>query len=298
MAKRLQLFSPETGKKAAFCHQEGNISNLMTTAVVIPAYQESLSFEEDISLNRTLQALGEYPIVIVCPKDLNPIRYHQIAEQHKVSLLIERFDNVYFKGISGYNQLLLSASFYRRFQAYDYILICQLDAFVFRDELKEWCNKGYDYIGAPIIGKFTDTEFSTDMRVGNGGLSLRRVSAFLDFFDGRKNVFSSKQIVRCIDLWKKPTTRVFVWLFMVMGWRNRPLSVSRRWKYNEDDFWSGLLDHSNYAMNKPTPQQAIRFSFERFPSELYEINDRHLPFGCHAWRKYQYNEFWIHHIHI
>ena len=270
----------------------------MTTAIVIPVYQESLSSEEKLSFNRTLHTLGEYPIVIVSPEGLNLAQYLEIAEQYSVSFLIEHFDKNYFNGISAYNRLLLSRCFYERFRSYDYILICQLDVFIFREDLSGWAEKGYDFIGAPIIGKFTDTEFSMNMRVGNGGLSLRKVSAFLHFIDGRKNVFSPKQIVRYIGFWKKPVTRVFVWVFMVLGWRNRPLSVSARWKYNEDDFWSGLLDHSQYPLRKPTSQEAAQFSFERFPKELFEMNNHQLPFGCHAWRKYQYDEFWSQHIHF
>ena len=79
---------------------------------------------------------------------------------------------------------------------------------------------------------------------------------------------------------------------MLLGWRNKPNIVAKRWKYNEDDFWSGLLDKSRYALSKPDPVEAIRFAFERFPSELYELNHHQLPFGCHAWKKYQYDSFW------
>lgn len=270
----------------------------MTTAVVIPVYQESLSSEEDYSFNRTLQTLGRYPVVLVCPEGLDLAYYLEIAVLYQVSLLIDRFDNRFFDGISGYNRLLLSQCFYQRFKDYDYILICQLDVFIFRDDLSEWVEKGYDYIGAPIIGEFTDREFSMIMRVGNGGLSLRRVSTFLRFFEGHKNVFSPNQIAHIIDLRKKPITRFFVWLFMVIGWRNKPVSVSRRWKYNEDDFWSGLLDESRYPLRKPAPLEAAQFAFERFPKELFEMNNHQLPFGCHAWRKYQYDEFWSQYIHF
>ena len=31
------------------------------------------------------------------------------------------------------------------------MLIYQLDAYVFKDELLNWANKGYDYIGAPWL---------------------------------------------------------------------------------------------------------------------------------------------------
>ena len=45
--------------------------------------------------------------------------------------------------------MLLTADFYRRFTDYEYILIHQLDVFLFEDKLLEFCDMGYDYIGAP-----------------------------------------------------------------------------------------------------------------------------------------------------
>ena len=91
---------------------------------------------------------------------------------------------------------------------------------------------------------------------------------------------------------------MLVWLLVLLGWRNKPVSFAAHWKYNEDDFWSGVLDNSNYAMSKPNPSEALRFSFERFPKELFALNGDSLPFGCHAWKKYQYEEFWKEYIHI
>jgi hypothetical protein len=67
------------------------------------------------------------------------------------NISVESFPKRYFENIEGYNELLLSASFYERFLDTKYILIYQLDAFFFKDELQEWCDRGYDYIGAPWI---------------------------------------------------------------------------------------------------------------------------------------------------
>ena len=192
---------------------------------------------------------------------------------------------------------MLTPSFYKSFAQYDYILVYQLDAFVFCDELSFWCNKDYDYIGAPIIGHYRDRELSFNMRVGNGGLSLRKISSFLNFFQSNKNVFSPKECATVINLKAKPYTRVIVWILMVLGWRNKAKIVSKRWYYNEDDFWSGLLDKSNFAMKKPPLEEAMFFSFERFPSVLFKLTGNKLPFGCHAWRKYEYDDFWSKYIY-
>lgn len=262
-------------------------------AIIIPAYKENMTESEEISFRQTLCVLENYQLVVVCPSSLDILEFKAIAEQLDKTIYRESFADTYFKDIAGYNRLLLSDEFYRRFKRYEFILIAQLDAYVFEDQLMDWCNKGYDYVGAPLVGKFTDQTFdpSMPMRVGNGGLSLRRVQTYIDYFQGKKHVFTSQQIVRRISLWKKPYTRIFVWLLMMLGWRNTPKSVAAHWQYNEDDFWSGVLDDSNYALSKPSPLEALTFAFERFPSELFEITQK-LPFGCHAWKKYQYEKFW------
>lgn len=79
------------------------------------------------------------------------------------------FHENYFKSIDGYNKLMLSPSFYKAFSNYEYILIYQLDAWVFKDELQHWCNQKYDYIGAPIY------QNNKLIGIGNGGFSLRKV---------------------------------------------------------------------------------------------------------------------------
>ncbi len=278
---------------------------MKTVTVIIPVYLTSLSQDEELSFRRTLKILKGYPITLICPKSLNLSVYEELAEKENKKIYTERFNDNYFNGIEGYNRLMLSYEFYHRFESYEYILICQLDAYIFKDELLKWCEKGYDYIGAPLIGRYEDTVFSDNMRVGNGGLSLRKVNTYMQFFQSKKNVFTIKQIADRIQLGKKPYTRIFVLLLMTLGWKNKPVSVAKGWTYNvtkgwtynEDDFWSGLLANSNYSLSMPSPTEAMQFSFERFPSELYELNHHQLPFGCHAWKKYQYESFWSKFIH-
>ncbi len=43
---------------------------------------------------------------------------------------------------------MMDNTFYKQFLNYEYILIYQLDAFVFKDELN-YCSQGIDYVGAP-----------------------------------------------------------------------------------------------------------------------------------------------------
>lgn len=270
---------------------------MQTVAIVIPVYKSSFDKWEEISMRQTMRVLGRYPIVLVCPDDMEDTsQYESLANSVGAVLGIERFDSRFFEGIKGYNRLMLSKVFYARFADYEYVLICQTDAYVFRDELMEWCNKGYDYVGAPIFGGFSEEVFHRDhARVGNGGFSLRRVRAFLDFFDGKKKVYEKSDLADRIAYKQKPQTRWIVWLLMVLGWRNKPRMVAKQWQYNEDDFWSGMLEGSNYELTKPSVEEAMLFAFERFPSEVFALTGA-LPFGCHAWKKYQFESFWKNYI--
>lgn len=261
-------------------------------AVSVPVYKECISENEILSLRQCLRVLRNYPVVFVTPQSIKTDVYEKECKKYGVEFNRCAFGDSFFKGIQGYNRLLLSKLFYEAFQQYEYILIYQLDAFVFKDELSQWCSRGYDFVGAPLFGSFSDTEFHPDQaRVGNGGFSLRKVKTYLDYFNGRKNVFTIGDIANRIALKKKPYTRWLVWLLMALGWRNKPRTVAKDWKYNEDDFWTGLLDGSNYAMHKPSVSEALMFSFERFPSESFNLTEV-LPFGCHAWGKYQFDTYW------
>jgi hypothetical protein len=260
-------------------------------AVVIPLYKSEMTLHEKKSFLQCCKILKNYPIILVVPVSFKVDAYQKIAKEYDISLSEERFDDTCFLAISSYNRLLLSKEFYVRFSGYEYMLIYQLDAYVFKDELEFWCNERYDYIGAPLIGKFEDLTFSQEMRVGNGGFSLRKINSFISFFESKQNVFSARQIITKISLWKKPYTRIFIWFLMLLGWRNKPYSVAKNWKYNEDDFWSGVLDKSRFNFSKPDPRKAMEFAFERFPGNCFEITGK-LPFGCHAWEKYEYESFW------
>ncbi len=234
----------------------------MQAVVVIPVWRPRLSDDETLSLRRCLSVLGTHSIALIAPEGLPVDGLPPLA----ASVAIERFAPRFFEGIGGYNRLMLSADFYRRFEAYDYMLLHQLDAFVFEDRLASWCARGYDYVGAPWIGDgWPPPDLSRlkrsllravtrpATRVGNGGFSLRSVPGFL----------------RALR-------------------RLRPLVA--RWRSNEDLFWSVMARHLA-GFRIPPASEAMSFAFELEPRWCYEQLGRTLPFGCHAWPRYD-PEFW------
>ena len=109
-------------------------------AIVVPLYKENFSESEKISLKHLLNFLKNYDKYFIAPK--------KIKVSHSKFETI-RFNKKYFLSTKMYSKLLLTQNFYKKFKNYKYILIYQLDALVFSDQLLYWCSKNYDYIGAP-----------------------------------------------------------------------------------------------------------------------------------------------------
>ena len=248
------------------------MSRIKEVVVTLVAYKPELTPLERISAVRCLEILGRHPIVVIAPEGLAiPPPLDRLPS--------ERFDRTFFTSTSSYSSLMLSREFYHRFLAYRYLLLHQLDAFVFRDELLSWCAHGYDYIGAPWIGEsFPNSESRRqglpfwirsrlfrflpplDHSVGNGGFSLRRV----------------KTMYRALTFLRR-TRR---------AWGGR----------NEDGFWSIALPECWWWYYRvPTVDEALGFAFEVNPSLCYEKTQGKLPFGCHAWETNE-PEFWLPHF--
>ena len=79
--------------------------------------------------------MRRYPLIFVVPNDKN---FSYFQPNDKVARLPPQF----FKTLKAYNQLMMSTEFYKMFSDFDYILIYELDAFVFSDKLEYFCNLG------------------------------------------------------------------------------------------------------------------------------------------------------------
>lgn len=266
--------------------------NCNQIAAVIPIYKINLSREEEISIDRAFDILNNYKIYFVAPQKLDLMNYEKYFVY---SPGVIRFNNSYFNnGLEGYNQLLLSKMFYSQFSSYKFILIYQPDAYVFSDDLMEWCMKGYDYIGAPWL---EDRNGKIALNgVGNGGFSLRKVESFLDILSlcEIQTIFKTSRIKRIIYKFLNKTIRWRIRLLHFTG--NKKAVFYRENTFNEDGFW-GLSAPTIIKRYKTAPDEtALKFSFDTYPEILYQMNQYQLPFGCHAWIK-RNPVFWKKHIH-
>ncbi|MBQ3725997.1 MAG: hypothetical protein IJR52_02785 [Selenomonadaceae bacterium] len=215
-------------------------------AVVIPVYKEEIDDLEKISLAQARKILGKYPFVFVAPEG-KKISYAESGDS------ILYFPPQFFQNTVTYSMLLMSPFFYEAFKAYDYILIYQLDAFVFYDALEKFCSLGYDYIGAPwpyclrLPGLHNNNKTP---RVGNGGFSLRNVNAHIKLL----NEYS--------DLTKK-----------LMG------------VVLEDDFFAYCGANDTIDFHIAPVDIALNFAVEYLLERAFKNLKNKLPFGCHGWTR-------------
>jgi hypothetical protein len=256
------------GKRKGFKRAKIMSTLSRETAIVVPVYKNQPSRIELLSLAKCMKVLSNYRVYFITPKHIDTSSYRQ----QNMHFELEIFEDEYFEGVDGYNRLLLSTQFYKRFNNYKYILIYQLDALIFKNTLDDWVRKDYDYIGAPWL-KFPFMAFlSVSMNVsikqglkllfsnklenpvGNGGLSLRKVSSCIQAIEENKKLLS-------------------------------------KWKANEDYYWSYFATVGGRPLAKPSKFEAAHFSVETKPEKAFRITGNELPFGAHDWENHN-REFW------
>lgn len=242
--------------------------------VVIPVYKSRPNNSEQMLMKRIITLFSQYKIFIVCPIGMSIKRYGLNKNQEPELL---EFDNCFFESTLSYNRLLLNIEFYKilRSKEVRYFLLHQLDSYSFSNNLDYWVSKKFDYIGAPWQNnRFLDIVFQSryrvffniskyfnnilfskkDWMVGNGGLSLRNVS----------------KCIKVLKLFGKTTGKFYA---------------------NEDVFWSIFVPLVFPFFKVPNRKDALGFAFEEKPEIMFQENNNSLPFGCHAFLKYN-PHFW------
>ena len=253
-------------------------------SVVVPVYRATLDPNERISLESAFRVLGGHHLVMVKPEGLDT---SEVEWRYRFGG-VETFDPGYFASIQGYNRLLLSTGFYQRFLASRYLLVCQLDVFVFRDDLAPWVERGYDYVGAPWVsgtalslrihklrmqlgkllpgGRDKVHAYETRDRVGNGGFSLRSVATH-----HRLSIAMRDAIDHYL--------------------RNQGTH-----HFHEDVFWSIEPSRRGFAHRTPPLEEALSFSWDINPARLHRLSGGRLPMAAHGWYKRRQLAFWEPHV--
>ena len=248
------------------------------SSVVVTFVWRDLNAKEAAFVKQNATVLRQHPFVVVHPKS------------YSVAALLSTYpwmseiavEDHWMKSVDSYNAMMLSPWFYELFKDYEYLLICQTDAYVFSDQLNDWCRRGYDYVGAPWIGNdnlyertlgniirpimgrllpIKNNRIHSDHlihHVGNGGFCLRRVEKMAQIMRDNQTLISQctgkhermEDVLICMILAPKEHLRIPHW------------------------------------------KEALYFAFERSPKWCLEMTYGTLPFGCHDTNARYWDSFW------
>jgi hypothetical protein len=92
---------------------------------------------------------------------------------------------------------------------------------------------------------------------------------------------------------KPRATPAVCWRLLQRAWNWVENTDSNR--VLNDIFWARRAKEYVPDFRIPDWKTALRFAFETPPRQCLELNNGRLPFGCHAWAKYD-REFWTPHL--
>ena len=260
-----------------------------TVAVVVPlSMRDKLTSDENLSLRHLVHFLGKYDKYLIAPQGLC------VDIQ---GFNIKYFNKRFFGSGMAHTKLMLSHEFYESFLDYKYILNYHMDALVFSDQMLEWCNADFDYIAPPWI-PHEDAPYKKDGyfagKVGNGGFSLRKIESFLKVLTSRKYSIEPKSYGAHLPVAKSRFERLTLQgkrLLKHVKKINNLQWELRNYQHPEDYFWANRAQHYYPEFNIAPVDVALRFAFECVPGYCFELTNQTLPFGCHAWQRYD-REFW------
>ncbi|HZY81116.1 MAG TPA: DUF5672 family protein [Cyclobacteriaceae bacterium] len=263
--------------------------------IVVPVYKPSASEYEDRSLRQLYDVCGKYDVCFFHPEGLDLSYYKSLAS---TKTTFKSFPKKYFQSLETYSKLLMKPSFYKAFSEYDYMLIYQPDAFIFRDELEQWMEADYDYIGAPFWFYYTTIREKAQYGgVGNGGFSLRKISSMQRVLNSWGPFYDRRDI----DELKANKNFKGRMLYEGLYWLGKIGIANNTWYWlnafsgYEDYFWGCFAGPKKKWMKFPEYKEAMKFAFEFNCVKMFEENNHQLPMGCHRWWG-EDKEFWKPHF--
>ncbi|MGV6818401.1 MAG: DUF5672 family protein [Thiotrichales bacterium] len=257
-------------------------------AIAVPWFDRGYILESEKTSLRHLKAhLGKYDAYLIIPEGL---------DFELEGLETRTVNKKYFGSVKAHNRMLLSKEFYKIFDEYEFLLIYHPDALVFSDQMEYWCNQGYDYIAPPWI-VHPDTPYHGNKviegGVGNSGFSLRNLRSIQKVLRSKKIGLKPKEEAD-YDFGGSSNEKFARKVLRKVLTRVNFFPLERRY-YVDDLFWGLKAKYYDKNFKVAPVDVALKFAFECVPRYCFEKNNNVLPFGCHAWEKYD-PEFWAEYI--
>lgn len=257
-----------------------------TPVVVVPIHRQQPTADERFSLQRCSQVLGHHPIRIVHPDGLNLELYKDLLPTARPLPVPESW----MASIRAYNRMMINPAFYQKLDQFSHALVHEPDALAISDQLLYWCEQPFDYIGAPWFEGFQDATPDAPMiGVGNSGFSLIKISAIRLFLESNRRWISRMIIAKDLlrKILRRPSRYPLNFLIEAFG-SSGLLGGAHRLVDDQCDIFLSFHASNCYPplFIVADPNTALRFSWEVNPSRCSELCNNQLPFGIHAWAKY------------
>jgi len=283
-----------------------NSQKTIRPAVCIPIHTSKLNKYEIISIRSHVYKLKDHDIFILIPESKKD-RIVSVLKKNQISpdtYKIHQVRDIYLSHSDNYQILMLSPKFYNFYKSYTHILIAQMDAYTFSDQLISWCEKKWDYIGAPLF--FNGHNWSNDFWYGEGGgvggFSLRSIKKTLEVLNQNPTIYKFDDFIlqtkyynfkgKFILFLKYIATKVLRKDKLRKSFITSTLDKNLRRLYiyiNEDLCYSYYLPKYLSSFKVADFDDSIKFSIDGHVNESLEILDFVLPFGAHAWFTNQEN---------
>ncbi len=259
--------------------------------VVIPVHKPMPTDWERTSLARCGVVLQGSEIIVLAPESIRLDEYYEILPSAKEL----RVKDECMASLRAYNRLMIAAVIFRELQQYSHALIHEPDAIVVDDQLDYWCRQPYDFIGAPWFEGYRGAKSGArPIGVGNFGFSLLRVQGCLDALSSNARWFSGldlrNAVARSIEdlLGGRPheARRRLACAWQGVGQRGRLANAYEIFPGNCDAFWGLVVPRVANGFRVAPVECAVCFAWEVQPRECAALTGYRLPFGLHAWGKY------------
>ena len=260
-------------------------SSQMRPLVVVPVHRPEPTVDEAFGIQRCGQILVDHPITFILPDSLSGLAYQRLIPNARLC----RVPAKWMASVKSYNRMIIRPSFYSLFKGYTHLLIHEPDALVFADQLLYWCRQSFDYIGAPWFEGFSNPASDAPViGIGNSGFSLIRISAIQRFLLSRDRWISRKLVlwqIYCL-LRGQHCRYPLSSLLRMLGSAGSVVGAHRVLEDHCDGFISEWASRIRPSLRLASVEQALHFAWEVSPRRCSELIHGQLPFGVHAWRRY------------
>jgi glycosyltransferase involved in cell wall biosynthesis len=274
------------------CISEDDQVRSSRVAVLVPTHLDQLTDEVAATLLQNASQLHGYKLEVILPETCSPSWYEAFFAEHAINGTVRLVKPDFFGSAAAVNKMGTDPAFYRMYEEFDYILICHLDAWIFRDRLAFWMEQDYDFVGAPLfLPDNKKVHFLQRMAPfgGNGGLSLRKVASCIRVLDTFRPGIDPVRLARAVWFLARNRQWGFIRILFRLLHQLRKDWRGTCEKHNiyEDVFFTIIAPLCGNRISIPSSRTAMQFACEvNYPLMQKELFGPEPPMGIHGYDKY------------